>query len=465
MLDLDAATKIEVYVLVWAGLLLLALTRFGRTRHGSVGLPLALLASYTSAHAGAIVHLVSGYDHNMSVYLRGWGYSRQTVADGLEASCLAMLAATLGFAVVDATIKFRKSAAQLFQIEWLRKGSILLMLIGLGDFAVGTALGRMGIVVPGLQATQSTIQNLFVVGVCVFVLHRYLTDGQYKALILSGVLALTVPAILLVTTAILADSIVLAMVVMTFYLALPSPGANTFRRNLTVLGLSTAFAVIFAVFYLQAREALRDVVWGGGGIGQAIEDVVSSAERFNVRTVVNTDSLLLLDARLNQNIFVGLAIEQLHSMPDTYENGATIELALFAWVPRFLWADKPTRGGSKFLAKHTGLEFSEGTTFGAGPIYEFYVNYGYFGVFFGFLALGALVRRLDVAAYRALATADLARFAQYHLAGISLLSPLADVFFLVTALVTALLVGWGLRFVWKQPARRPKSFHRTQARL
>ncbi len=106
MLDLDATSKIVLCAVFWAVLLLLALSmKGGRGLYGTVGLPLAFILNYTSAHAGALVHLISGYDHTSSPYLQHMGYTRDTVADGLEASTLAMLAATIGFAAVDNIIK------------------------------------------------------------------------------------------------------------------------------------------------------------------------------------------------------------------------------------------------------------------------------------------------------------------------------------------------------------------------
>lgn len=295
-------------------------------------------------------------------------------------------------------------------------------------------------------------------------LHSHLTVGSRQAMIWAGVLALVMPAVLLISTAILADSIVLAILITTFYLALPSPSVNIFWRNLIMLGLSITCALVFAVFYLQARSALREVVWSGGSIGAAASNVTNSAGSFDVRTSQDNETLYMIDGRLNQNIFVGLAIEQLRSLPNSYENGTTIEQAMLAWVPRFLWPGKPERGGSSFVAQHTGLEFSEGTTFGAGPVFEFYVNFGYIGIAAGFFVLGYMVRAFDITASRALETGNLARFAQYQLAGIAILQPLADLFYVVNGLVAALLLGWGLRVALKHWAKPSPAVVRSQTR-
>lgn len=450
MISDDATLRIAAYSVMWAGLLLIALRRSGgKSTMGTVGLPLAFIASYMSAHSGALVHLVAGYDHFANDYLRSLNYTRDTVADGLEASCLAMVAATVGFAAVDLALRPRASPTFQLPPELLRKASLAFMIVGLGIFLVATMVARAGITFPGLQAVIYTVQNLFVVGACGWVLHRYIIEGSLKAMIWAGGLAIVMPVVLLISTAILADSIVLAIAISTFYLGLPATRHRAFLRNLLVLMFSMACAFAFAIFYMQARGALREIVWGGGSIEAGLGSVAKSAGSFDFASSTDQDTLAMLDARLNQNIFVGLAIERLRSFPGSFENGATIEVALFAWVPRALWPDKPERGGSTFISKHTGLEFAGGTTFGAGPIFEFYVNFGYTGVFFGFLIVGGMMRALDIAAVKALGRGDMANFAQFQLAGLSLLQPLADLFYVMSGFATALLVGWAARVAWR----------------
>jgi hypothetical protein len=137
-------------------------------------------------------------------------------------------------------------------------------------------------------------------------------------------------------------------------------------------------------------------------------------------------------------------------MPDTYENGQTVVLALFGWIPRFLWPGKPERGSSEFLTKHSGKVVAEGSSFGAGPIFEFYANFGYIGVFFGFVVLGVGVRSLDIAANNNLTNGRMDRFVRYFLLGLTMLQPLADLFFTVTALGAALVLSLGLQFFGKK---------------
>jgi hypothetical protein len=449
MIGLDAESTIMICAVIWGIMLLLTFAQYGGKPFGTVGLPLAFILCYTSAYAGALVHLVDGYDHFMNPYLRAMNFTRDTVAAGVEASSLAILAAFFGFRLVDFKWPVRRRLAACISLELLRKGSLSLMTLGFGFLMLGAASVRMNITLPGLQAVQSTLENLLVVGGCGFILHSYMTQGWFKALAWAGILALITPAVRLVTVAILADSVVIGIVIASFLLTLSSPWTEprleTFWHRLALLMLAVGSAYLFSVFYMQSRGLLREVVWGGGSIEQAVDNVVSSATNFDVSTAGDDETLYRFDMRMNQSVFVGLAIERLRHSPENFEAGATLAMALLAWVPRAVWPEKPERGGSAFISKHTGLKFSEGTSFGAGPVFEFYVNFGYFGVFVGFLGFGIVLRLLDVAAFRALGSADLPAVAKNLLAGIVLLQPLADLFFVVTGLATALLVGWGLR--------------------
>jgi hypothetical protein len=240
-----------------------------------------------------------------------------------------------------------------------------------------------------------------------------------------------------------------ALAVFSFYIwtrALTHRGrVFVLSTNAGLLAVLCASGFIFSTAWLEVRKSIRQIVSQGGSSELVAEAAISAATQYDIGTSLAFEALANVDSRLNQNIFIGLAIEKLQLLPDTYENGQTILFAFLGWVPRFLWPDKPERGGSVFMAKHTGLEFDATTTFGVGPIYEFYVNFGYTGVFSGFFVLGGLIRLFDIFAVRALFRFNTARFAQYHLAGIALLDPLADLFFIVTLLASALLFGWFLR--------------------
>lgn len=449
MFDLDPTSEIGLYSLVWLALLLFSLWQAAQSQHGSVGLPLAFIASYTASHVGALVHLVDGYSHYNYPYLAGLLFRRETVASGVETSLLAMIAANIGFVLGGKMMGRRPRSMRELPLKTLRRGSHFLVALGFGFVVIETVLPRIGVETPGLQAVVSSARNLLLVGACGILLHSYAAGREQRSLLLAILMAVSVPAIYLVMTAILADSTGTAVAILAFFVTLSRPDRKVFARNIALFAGAMAVAFIFATGYLQYRHELRSVVSADGSVGRAIETIVDSASRVDLTALVGNDALALLDGRLNQNIFIGLAIEKLELMPDTYENGATIGLALLGWVPRVIWPDKPERGGSRFLTKHTGKVTAEGTTFGAGPIFEFYVNFANAGVAIGFLILGVLVKIFDVLAVHALYAGLLSRVAQFQLAGFALINPLADLFFIVTGVAVAFLIGWALNRAWR----------------
>lgn len=452
MLDLDPTAKIGFYALVWLGLLMLAIARGGDVNGRSVGLPLAFILAYTFVHGGALVHLIDGYEPALSPYLRGLGFDRLTVALGLEASCLAMIGASVGFILADKFGSAPSAAGARTNLPSLKlyEGAFLMLTIGAGITVLSKALTSLGLSVAGTQAAFDSFRNLYIVGACSYIYYQFKKGGQKRAMIVALLFALATPAFLLITTAILADSVTTSAFILCFNLTLRQRAGNYYVRNAAILTGIMVGAFIFAGAYLQSRQALRSVVWGNQGAAAATETAVQLASNFDVDSIFNNDTLALIDGRLDQNIFVGLAIQHLNAGSTSFENGATLALAMLGWVPRFVWPDKPQRGGSNFLSKYTGIAFSAGTTFGAGAVFEMFVNYGYPGVLIGFVIFGALVRKVDIAAFEAIRRNDLGKFVLYLLVGIVLLAPLADFFFIVTSAGSAALLGAVFAFLWKR---------------
>lgn len=451
MLGVDPTGKIEFYSFIWLGLLILTLAGTSRPLHSSVGLPFAFIMSYTVAHCGAVLYLLNYYDPEVSAYLVQVGFTRENVALGLEASCLAMTSAVVGGLIAGAWILGGERGVEADRPtpSSLRSGSLILLGLSLTVLVASVALGRMGEYLPDLQAIVMTLRNFFVPGACGLILYHYVVRGQRRPLVIALATMVVTPALLLVTTAILADSVTMAIIIASFLFSLPTPRANTFVRNLTILVALLVCGFVFSIFYMSARGPLRGVVWQGGSVQSATESIAASGEGFRAGLSLTSDALVLIDSRMDQNAFVGMSIKYLKEHPTLYADGATIGNALVGWVPRLFWPNKPTRGGSAFLAQYTGRYYGEGTTMGTGPIFELFVNFGYMGIIFGFLVLGMLVRLIDVAAYRALHSGDLARFAQYMCVGMAFMDPLGVLTFLVAAVVTAFLVGWVLRSLWQ----------------
>jgi hypothetical protein len=96
------------------------------------------------------------------------------------------------------------------------------------------------------------------------------------------------------------------------------------------------------------------------------------------------------------------------------------------------------------------MRFSESATFGAGPVFEFYVKFGYVGVFLGIVVLVLLVRWIDRSASRALRSAQFMDYARWFAVGLAFIAPLTDFFFLINTAVTWWLVMTGLKVLLEQ---------------
>ena len=453
MLDLEPTTKITVYALVWALLLLLVAAR-GDARAKSVGFPHALLLSYIFAYGGALVYLVPGYSPANSAYLRAWRFDAATVADGFELTTIGIIGAFCGFGIFSLfgtdPPALRKAGTHGHRLHQM---SIFLLTVGSLAALIMKFIASLGLQLAGVQAVGTAVQNLLIVGACAYIYNKVRIGDERKAFIACVVFAILTPTFRLLTSAILSDSVGSSLSIVCFYLTVSGgavSGRPGFLRRVTLLAGLLVCSLVFAASYLQGRQALRAVVWRGGSVEAALETSLQEVAKFSLDSIGSDKTLALLDARLDQSIFVGLAAERLRAQTDDFENGATIASALLAWVPRFIWPDKPERGGSAFIARYTGLRFSEGTTFGTGVIFEFYVNFGLPGVFFGMILIGYVLRSFDVAAFRTLRNQDYVGFARYLLIGFPLLAPLADVFFTVTSLAGAAIVGLSLRAVWSR---------------
>jgi hypothetical protein len=456
MIGLDPETTILLCTLVWVALLLATLSRYDGRRFGTIGLPIAFLISYMAAYFGALVHLVDGYNHFNDPYLRDMNFTRETVAAGFEASTLAVLSAYVGFLVSDFLKKEHRKVSAPIDLQLLRKRSIYLMAIGLVFLILGAFLRRLNLSFYGLQAFFSAIENLLVVGACGFLLYKYITQGWSKSVVWAASLVLLLPAIRMLTSTILADSVLLGAVIASFFLVLSGSklrNLGSFWPRLLMIALLVASSYLFAVFYMQSRASWRQIAVEGGSIEQIFGSILGSAQSFDINTSVTNEALYLLDSRLNQNVFVGKAIERLGYWPEDFENGSTLSMAVIAWIPRALWPDKPERGGSRLVSKHTGMQFSESTTFGAGLVFEFYINFGFSAIFFGFVLIGFVFRNLDDAAFEAFRRGDLYIVAKNILIGIPLIQPLAELFYISIAVFAAWLVAGVLRFCWGHQTR------------
>ncbi len=145
--------------------------------------------------------------------------------------------------------------------------------------------------------------------------------------------------------------------------------------------------------YMKAREGIREKVWGDASYSERVTATIEGIfDKWQWFDPEDEDQLVAMNGRLNQNVLVGASYEFMTAGGAQYANGETLIDGLLALVPRVIWTDKKIQAGSGGLvARYTGIKFAEGTSIGIGNIMELFVNFGLYGVFFGFFIIGICV--------------------------------------------------------------------------
>ena len=221
------------------------------------------------------------------------------------------------------------------------------------------------------------------------------------------------------------------------------------------------FAVVFGmnlfVNYFQHREYIREEAWGGASLEDKLDASLSIVTDFQWFSTENPKQMAALDARLNQNYFVGLAAERLQAGVVSYLQGRSLWEGLIALVPRALWPDKPVYGGSPMIvAEMTGLHLSTTTSWGVGNVMEAQINFGTTGVIVSFLLFGFFLGKLDRAAALAERRADYGRLILYFLPAIAAIQPNGSIVEVTSGTAAAFIAAFGWRWAWQQLKKRPR---------
>ena len=163
------------------------------------------------------------------------------------------------------------------------------------------------------------------------------------------------------------------------------------------IGIAAVSYLGFNVFlnYFQHRDEIRSAVWGGASLTERVDVSLNALREFEWFRPSNEVQLLSLDARLNQNSFVGLAASRIADGQVDYLYGRSLWEGVISLVPRIVWPDKPVVAGPRIVSEMTGLTLSDTTSFGVGNVMEFQINFGMPGVVVGFFVLGVVLGWLD----------------------------------------------------------------------
>ena len=447
----ETSTQLLMIAAAWIAMVVSVARFTARSADGSVGLPMAFLFSMTFLYCGFVAYAVPGYSHMRaggSLYLQSYGFSEETVLLGAMASVLGVAGFLVGCWLGNG--RRRRGAGTGAAPRLVISGNhrkFLLWSLGLFGFA-GFVVGVMNLPIPMIQAVLQVARNAAVVAVCLGATFVALVDRRSNYT-LWLVLAGTIPTAYLIVWGFTSYGFIVFTCFASYWLAVLAPRSlGSLRIGLAGAAITYGILSLF-VAWMSFRTELRAVLWSDAGAADRVGAIVDAFSKTELLQPGNFESLDWISTRLNQYVFVGKMIEWHELYPDLRLHGETLYLALLTWVPRFLWPGKPEMGGNTFVAENTGMRFSESATFGAGPVFEFYVNFGYVGVFLGFVVLGLLVRWIDRSAAHALRTGQFMDYARWFTVGLAFIAPLTDFFFLINTAVMSWLVmtmlGWLLR--------------------
>ena len=225
--------------------------------------------------------------------------------------------------------------------------------------------------------------------------------------------------------------------------------------------LFTVFCFLTFLSYFSNRTDMRGAMEAGAPLQERAArsgTIITDLDWFSSK---NRDQLLSLDMRLNQCRFEGMAAQNIESGRVGFLHGGSVWEGLQGMVPRVLWPEKPIfAGSSRLMREMAGVDVNENTTYGAGLVMEFYVNFGVPSLVVGFLLFGLAYGWIDENAAAALQGGRFERAILWFLLGVAMNEPLGTIAMVMGNIAAALVAAYGWCFVWRlvgaeTPAKRP----------
>jgi hypothetical protein len=393
-----------------AGIVLFVALR--RRKTISVGLPIAYFVGLFIIHwPGAAVYLVPGhYYYNPEIVMAGfrlttlglWAYVVGVLLGGLKQAWGALPTGSgKGVGVVD-TGRIYETAKMVFAAGLFIQLIVMPLLSGVAT----------------LTAILAGMAGLSVVGVCLGI-RGALIQRDKKRLRIWILIALLFPFITLTSSAFVGYGVHSLIVVFAFIMM---QTRTSMMRVLTIL-LAVYLGISFFVTYMRDRSEIRATIWyEQADYSARLKQVSKLFTDFEFFDAENPDHRISVDRRLNQNWLVGAAKNYVGYGNKDFANGETMWFALAALIPRVIWPDKPAvGGGGDIVSDYTGIMFTSDTSVGAGQTFEFYINFGTWGVALGFVLLGAAMRQFDARAAGSLIRHDYRKFLIWFLPGLGFL--------------------------------------------
>jgi hypothetical protein len=396
-------------------------------------------------HIGAVVYIFDDYHHESNLYLKSWEYTPATVVAGLKVSVMGIAGYVLG--TVSASRFTNSYVIKTYQTSKEQNRKNLrthLYLIGIGlvaTFAMAVSSSFLGSF-SGLTAVFVAFRNALVFGVCGLIFILALTGRRNVAIIISLCACMLIIGAQAITSGILGDSIFVSVSIISFMLILFAKKVGVLRGilfSIVILYLS----VVCSLAWLSIREGVRQTVLNEStNTSDRLAAVAEEIVAVGPLLIPSTAHFEFLDARLNHNVTIGKIVEHLEVHPELFKGGWGLLESLIAWVPRAIMPNKPERGGSEIVSLYTGLTLSETSSFGSGPIFDFYINFGTAGVLAGCFFFGAALRWLDIRCAESLVCSNQHNALLLFFVAINMVTPFETVFWIVNGIVSSLIAGW-----------------------
>ncbi len=283
-----------------------------------------------------------------------------------------ILAMSLGQRIRLRKLRFRKTPAM--YLENVKRSLKTEPAIGISLIVIGLISGFLDFLSP-----DSTKQIFYLADHLTFVGVFYViySPYQYKRLIVPGVIVLMLAQV--VATGMFGEMIYILACSLTLMLL----GSKIpFRTKL-------GFAVIgiFMIVVLQSiKMEYRKENWVNGKGGDAVFFASLIANRVtDVTTLLDADNMFFTATRMNQGWLVAVTMDRVPAR-HPFGYGETIwDSFVAAFVPRFIWPEKPNAGGRQNLKRFWGFTIV-GYSMNIGTLGEAYANFDKTGgIFYMFL--------------------------------------------------------------------------------
>jgi hypothetical protein len=403
----------------------------------TVGLPIAFILKYFLLNCGAFVYILPWYSIK-DLYLIHGGHSFKVNELGFVQTTYFLVTFTIGCIFGGSWLRS--------SLSWLIKPNQRVVAPEFGDYRLylyaGLVFYLMNMVlklvdIPSVSSLLNQGLFLCATGICIGCLDAQILRDKNRYFYLLLFASTVFPALTLIVQGFLSYAAAAIAYVWGFILV---------RQRLKwrhLLIFIAVFYLILSVFvsYMQVRDSLRPIIWGGGSYSSRIEATVNAFQKsIQLFDISNNRHLELLDTRLNLNMQLGSSIEYLNKN-QTYAGGETLYTALIAPIPRILWPEKPIiAGGSELVTRYTGRKFADGVSIGIGIVMEMYVNFSTIGVIVGGYITGTILRLFDIVASENLFRGRLPQALIWFMPGLSLIQPINTIAFAVGTAATSFVL-------------------------